>query len=166
MNGLVQIFSDIRRHCHIGTQELKGACKAIHLSIVGEAFFTDATVGFRHGDILIELVAVLVFHNDFHWEWTGTDTNGLDGDEHILLDDNITITITIVFGINTEILRTRQQGLVHQQLASLVNITQIGQRWHTSLRIAIGFKRAVRLFVIIVSAIVLTGEVDMYATIW
>ena len=68
VDSFVDILPDIRRYCHIGTQELKRACKAIHVGIVGEALLTNAAVGLRHGDILVELVAILIFYNDFHRE--------------------------------------------------------------------------------------------------
>ena len=165
MHRLVQILTDVGRHCHIGTQEFEGTGKAVLVGILRRTLIAQAAVGLRHGDILIELVAILVFHNNLYRTCTRADTDSLDGNQHVLVDRDFTIGIARIVGIHAEVLSARQQRLVHQQLTGLVDIAQIGQRRNTALRIAIVVKRAPRLDEIIGFAIFLAGKVNMYATV-
>ena len=151
--------------CHYVIHQLKGVAKEILGIVHDELIVAHATIGLRDSHVLIEFITVSVLNDDLNGESTRTDTDGCHFHLHVLVDLHVLKAVTIIFRINAVILGLSIQGLAHQLLTGNVHITQISQRRHTELAIAIVLKGTVRYLVIILFVIIWTEEVDPRMTI-
>ena len=126
VDSLVQVALEVLRHLHLGTRKLERTLEEVFGIVDVELVVAHAAIGLRHSYVLIELLAILVLNDDFYGECTGSHTNGLDSNQLVLGVFHLLETIAVVLRINAEELGTGKECLVHQQLASHVDITQIG----------------------------------------
>ena len=125
-----------------------------------ELIIAHTAIGLRDSHVLEELIAILVLDDDLDGVVAGADTNGDHRNGHVLVDQDILITLAIVLGIDAIVLGLGVEGLTHELLAGNVDIAEVGQRGHTGLLVAIVLERAAGDFVVILLAVVLTLEID------
>ena len=124
-----------------------------------ELVVAHAAIGLRQGQRLVELIAVLVFHNNLHRETAATHADGFYRHLAILRHFHLTVTITVVLCIDTIDGTLGVHTLAHQFLPGNVYIAQVGQRRNTQFAVAVVVERTARNLVVVHLAIVLTVEV-------
>ena len=157
----VVIAVDVHHILH----QFEGVGKQIPLFIHDELIIAHTGVGLRDGHILIELITVLILHNDLHRVVARADANSLHLHLHVLIDHHFLIAITFDFRINTIELCLGIDILPDQFLTGYIHIPQIGQRGYTQFAEAVVIERTIRNLIIIRPLVVLAEEIDMGTSI-
>ena len=140
--------------------ELEGIGEEVLGLVHDELIIAHTAIGLRDSHVLEELIAILVLNDDLDGVVAGANTNGDHRNGHVLVDQDILITLAIVLGIDAIVLGLGVEGLTHELLAGNVDIAEVGQRGHTGLLVAIVLERAAGDLVVILLAVVLTLEID------